>query len=208
MNKYIDYFELTETYREIKPYKLPFKAGLNVIVGENGSGKSTLFHIMENQKRPLFNFEGFSIGLTNPGDAIEFRSFDTEKMNPRVSQQQQRDNAIFSFQAAWVSHGEAMLPILEWCKKAQNASDMLIFIDEPEAGISLGNQKKLFRVFKAAEKNGCQVIITTHSYVLIKSAKRVFDLDTREWVPSDEYLQRTLGKSWIKIPAKKGTAGT
>lgn len=198
MNKFIDYFELKEEYRNIKPYKLPFQPGLNVIVGENGSGKSTLFQLISPEDSI---FKGYKVKLANPGQKVEYRGFDTEKMNPRL--RKDTKDPVLAVLSSWASHGETMLPILEWCKEAKNASNMIIFIDEPEAGISLRNQKKLFKAFKIAEKNGNQVIITTHSFVLIKSVEKVFDLDKKEWVSSTNYLERTLGKIWLTKPVKK-----
>jgi len=201
MNKYIDYFELKEEYHGVKPFKCPFKEGVNVVVGENGSGKSTMLNLMADKKELGIKPDFFKIKLVTPGKEVSFRFLDTEKDNPRTSSVKFEQNIGYGIHSHFVPHGEAMLPIIEWCK---NASDIIILIDEPDSGILLKNQKVIFRVLKKAEANGCQIIITTHSYVLIKSAKIVYSLDTKQWVSSDEYLERTLGKTWVnkKISAK------
>ena len=67
--------------------------------------------------------------------------------------------------------------------------DMVIFIDEPEAGISLRNQLKVLEAIKTAEENGCQLFVATHSYVLIKNAEKVFNVKTGKWITSKSFLK-------------------
>ncbi len=114
---------------------------------------------------------------------IDFRFFDTEKMNPRLGLSS--FNFDYSVRSVFASHGEAMLPIIRECRRW---SDLIVLMDEPEAGISLKNQKKILKAFRMAVKKGCQLIISTHSYILIKGEKEVFNLDTKKWVLSKEFL--------------------
>jgi predicted ATPase len=80
-----------------------------------------------------------------------------------------------------------MIPIIKHIEKVHNT---IIFIDEPESGISLSNQKSLLKSFEKAVSNECQLIITTHSYIFIKNVKKVFDLDSKNWIMSEEYLKQ------------------
>jgi predicted ATPase len=78
-----------------------------------------------------------------------------------------------------------MLPIILYLEKL---AGKVIFIDEPEAGISLSNQQKILEtLLKAAKK--CQIVVTTHSYPIIKEAGEVFSLDHKKWMPSKKYLE-------------------
>jgi predicted ATPase len=178
--RYLKSFRLNEVYQKIKPFYFEFKSGLNVIVGENGSGKSTLLHLLQVHEK---NNKITTVDVT----PVEYRFFDTEKQNPRIS------TDIYSFKdirtgiaLRFVSHGEAMLALL---KSTQTFNDLLIMVDEPEAGLSLQNQKKILELFNKATENNCQIIAITHSYVFIKSAKEVFSMDEKKWISSENYLE-------------------
>jgi len=169
-------FELIKEYRKIQPFSFKFKPDLNVIVGENGSGKSSLLHLITNlqQNKDVCKAE-YTLG--------DYSFLDTEKQNPRTkSLNDQQETFDFAVNARYVSHGEAMLFLLDYAKKLK---DTVIIVDEPESGLSLFNQKKIFESFR----NGCQVIIATHSYVMIKLAKEVFCMDTKLWSSSIDYLK-------------------
>jgi predicted ATPase len=118
------------------------------------------------------------------------RFLDTEKMNPRIkSTCFDSKNLGYEIGSRFTSHGEAMLPLLI---ASRDFKKLVLIIDEPEAGISLKNQMKILEAFDVALENDCQVIVTTHSYVLIHEVDEVFDLDTRKWTTSRDYLEKTL----------------
>jgi predicted ATPase len=168
-------FSLLKNFRTMKPFSIDFKE-LTVIVGENGSGKSSFFEILTNSSH---HEEYTKIDFKKGGT---FKFFDTEKNNPRKKSYIENS---YDATCRFVSHGEAMLPIL---LENRNFSNELILIDEPEAGISLKNQKKIFEAFTVAIRNGCQIIISTHSYFFIKSVDEVFNLDKKKWQKSSRFL--------------------
>lgn len=172
-------FTLKTPYREIPPFKVEFRPGMNVIVGENGSGKSTLLHLLTSGP----DKETKSI----VADTAETRFLDTEKMNPRFQSVDGSKNIRFTLSSHFVSHGEAMLPLL---KAVTDFHDLVLFVDEPDAGLSLSNQVKVFRTFeKIVKEQGCQIVLTTHSYQIIQNVDEVFSMDTKEWIPSKQYLE-------------------
>jgi zinc transport system ATP-binding protein len=161
---------------------LYFKEGLNIIVGENGSGKSTLLDlIVTKHDKGLVKLESKK--------GAQFRFLDTEKNNPRInSNLAESKNIGFELSARFMSHGQALLMLLE---SAGDFKDLLLIVDEPEAGISLHNQIRLLNIFKKlTEEANCQVILSTHSYPLIKGEEHVFCMDLMGWIKSEDYLKR------------------
>ena len=183
MSRFLKSFTLLREHQKIKPFTLNFKDGLNVIVGENGSGKSTLLNLLTTQNE---SFQ--SLRTVDYEPKIDYRFLDTEKHNPRLKHNLEfSENIAFDIGSRFVSHGEAMLPLI---LASKSFKDIVLFIDEPEAGISLQNQKKIFDALQdICHNNNCQVIITTHSYVLIKNIGIVFCMNNKKWITSTKYLQ-------------------
>ena len=181
MALYLKKIKLLKEYRNLDPFSLYFKDGLNIIVGENGSGKSTLLHLI------VGNLDKSEVKLDFEKGA-QYRFLDTEKQNPRIkSSCADSKNIAFEVSARFMSHGQAMLLLLEGAK---DFKDLLLLVDEPEAGISLQNQIKVLKILKKiVEQSNCQVILTTHSYPIIKSEKDIFSMDVMGWVDSKGFLK-------------------
>lgn len=177
---YLKSVQLLETYRKIKPFTIKFKDGLNVIVGENGSGKSTLLNLAIDPRNKIIKSD-------YDKSHFEYKFLDTEKSNPRIKTDCAHSKNIgFEIASRFWSHGETMMPLLS---AAEDFKNILLLVDEPEAGLSLNNQKLLLTYFNKAIKNNCQIILTTHSYVIIKSVEEVFCMDTKKWISSKTYLK-------------------
>ena len=71
---------------------------------------------------------------------------------------------------------------------------MVIFVDEPDSGVSLKNRARIVKFLKEAEQNSCQIFVATHSYVLIRSVERVFSMDELKWINSSDFLQTALNQ--------------
>ena len=92
------------------------------------------------------------------------------------------------------SHGESMLPPINYIL-TEAKGGYIIFMDEPETALSLGNQVRLAQQLKkSAEEFGNQLIISTHSLAVINEFYTIFDMETREWVNREEYVNDILNK--------------
>jgi len=178
---HINNFSLIKEYRDIKPFSVDFRDGINVIVGENGSGKSTMMGLIMEGKKSEYS--------TVDVNECSFMFFDTERHNPRVKNYLPEKGGMFQIASHFMSHGQTLYPILEHIGEVK---DKLVLIDEPESGISLSNQCKLIKALDTAVKNNCQIILATHSYTFMRNAHEIFDLDSKKWVKSERYLKRVL----------------
>lgn len=170
--------------------------------GEFPNKLSLAFHTFKNEDEYFKDFIGkrekekdfFKI----TGD-ISYRNtvfFDAEKDNPIVAlpKMLNPDQKSFPamvndlFCAQEESHGESMIPITDYI--LDNTKNFTIFMDEPETALSLKNQIRLSKKIKeSAEKGDNQIILSTHSLMIIKQFEEVFDMEARKWVNTNDYLK-------------------
>jgi predicted ATPase len=188
---YIDSINVSEYYCFSEKFTIIPKAGINLIVGDQGCGKSTLLYGLQCHK----NFINVEISEKYKNTSISTFYFDTEKMNPRTtsidnytrpdgrSKGYGVGNALASH---FKSHGETLVDFtVNALSKAENS---IIFLDEPESALSPRNQYKLIQALNKAVSNNCQIFIATHCIPLIESQDVVYDLESKEWVTSQSYL--------------------
>lgn len=172
-----------------------FKPGLNVIVGDQGCGKSSLFY-------SIINWTKSGIAMDYAEDNNGFKFIDTETMNPRLQESfksnrefkspKEYDKAKFDHDFNRIandldiqSHGEVILPLILSSHSKEN--NQTFFFDEPESGLSIRSQYKIFKHFENLAKNN-QVFIATHSIIIIQEAKDVLSLEHKKWMPSKEFI--------------------
>jgi predicted ATPase len=178
---YLKKIKLLKEYRNLKPFCLCLREGLNIVVGENGSGKSTLLSLVVKES------DKDLVELDFQKEA-QYQFLDTEKQNPRIKASTMfSKNIAFDISSRFMSHGQAMLFLLEGAK---DFKDILLIIDEPEAGLSLKNQKNILDILKNLIKDSnCQVLLSTHSYPFIKSVEEIFCMDIMKWIKSEDFLK-------------------
>jgi predicted ATPase len=124
------------------------------------------------------------------GDSYLF--FDTEKHNPRMrSDLEKRKDmpnmpGLLILQSRFMSHGETILPLIEKSKTAKNT---VLFVDEPEAGLSIRSQYKIVKSFKKALNNNCQLFICTHSPIIMKTFDEVLSLEHMSYMKYNDFIK-------------------
>jgi predicted ATPase len=163
---------------------LSFSVPITVVVGENGTGKSTLLEAIADAC-------GF-----NPGGGSADHRFGHENASPLTAHLRfswlpkvsrgffMRAESFFNL-ASYIdelahehpsahapyggkslhrqSHGEAFLALFE----NRFGPDSIYVLDEPEAALSPSRQLVFLRVLRMLERQNCQVILATHSPILM-----------------------------------------
>lgn len=88
-------------------------------------------------------------------------------------------------QSRMKSHGQVIFPMLKQISEVKNG---IIFLDEPETSLSIRSQFKLAKVIEEAVNNGCQLIIATHSEILMRTVGNVLSMEHRKWMSTEEFL--------------------
>jgi predicted ATPase len=192
---YIDSVTLTSDYRCFKSEdKYCFKK-LNLLVGDQGSGKSTLLNMMFNHQN---NGDKIRIDLSEHAmvRSVKTYYFDSEKHNPRIKNFNDYGNLDGTSRGIGIgaaislrfsSHGEVLVNFT--IGGLDKAKDCIIFLDEPEAGLSLRNQFKLTDSINRVLERNCQLFIATHSIILISSFTEVLSLEQKRWTDSKDFIK-------------------
>ena len=195
-SKYIKSIEFKSDYRCFETGdKFEFKP-LNLLVGDQGCGKSSLMSLMFKNKtdedRKIIEIKLSEEAL---GKGITTYFFDSEKDNPRIKNfnlygHADGTNRGIGVSAAiatkFCSHGQTLI---HFSVNALNkANNCVVFLDEPESGLSIRNQIKLTDSIENAIDRGCQLFIATHSLVLVEYADTVLSLEHKKWMTSDDFI--------------------
>jgi predicted ATPase len=68
------------------------------------------------------------------------------------------------------------------------AKNVVLFLDEPESGLSIRSQYRILESINKAKNNGCQIFIATHSAILINSVDKVLSLEHKKWMNSGDFI--------------------
>lgn len=174
------------------PVAIEFK-DLTVIVGKNGSGKSQFIKAIIGCTK---GSKDYKVKVdADKGTHVLF--FDEEDYKRRVQDPAPWDTHDYSneylrlMMSHWKSTGEGHLELMDSAIPTDNSKyrGYVFMYDEPDHNLDFKNQVKIFNRLKKLAKDN-QVIVATHSPVIIAKAKEVFDMESKQWVNSKEYLGR------------------
>ena len=189
---YIEQIKIKESYLTLQKDRVIELKPLTVIVGEQGCGKSTLLRLLNK------NSDKIEVKLCDylKNDYVDTYYFDTETMNPRISDIDNyttvdgRSKGIgvgAALQSHFQSHGEVLREFT--VNRINDAKNCILFLDEPESALSLKNQFLLSkRLIDTTKNNKTQIILATHCLPIISSVEEVFDLVDYKWKNSIEYI--------------------
>lgn len=186
MSRHLEKIKVITEHRCFEPgLVIELNAGVNLFVGDQGCGKSTLLSGLEKHDGSWVEVEISDFVRKN---SIETFYFDTEKQNPRIQQSLEHSKDIGSaLLSHFQSHGETLVAYtVNALKKAKNC---IIFLDEPESGLSIRNQYALVESLKLAVTNNCQIFIATHCLPVIESFGTVYSLEHKEWMASSYFIE-------------------
>ena len=189
---YIEQIKIKENYLTLQKDRVIELKPLTVIVGEQGCGKSTLLRLLNK------NSDKIEVKLCEylKNDYVDTYYFDTETMNPRISDidnyttMDGRSKGIgvgAALLSHFQSHGEVLREFT--VNRINDAKNCILFLDEPESALSLKNQFLLSkRLIDTTTNNKTQIILATHCLPIISSVEEVFDLVDYKWKNSIEYI--------------------
>jgi predicted ATPase len=192
-NLFVNKIQIIDEYRTLpKGLEIDLQQ-TTLLVGDQGCGKSSLLMLLRDNE---INHIKIHLSEEVQRNGISTFYFDSESMNPRMQQLDAFTNPNGTSRGIGIagavsmhfqSHGECIkLMTIEVLKKAKKS---IIFLDEPESGLSIKNQYILAYEIRKAEEREVQFIIATHSIPIIESFVKVYDLENKQWANSDEYIK-------------------
>lgn len=193
-NIHILSIKLKENYRVLNSgLEIDFLP-VTILVGDQGCGKSSLLELLRDNSSKLIAKLSDSVIK----DGVKTYYFDTETMNPRIADMDNYttlggESRGIGVGAALISrfqsHGETLREFT--VNRILEAKDCVLFLDEPEAALSLKNQYILARNIQKAQENNVQIILATHCLSIIESVEKVYSLEHLKWMESKEFINQS-----------------
>nr|WP_120492586.1 AAA family ATPase [Corynebacterium lactis] len=157
------------------PLPMDFTTAITVLTGENGKGKSTILEAIASAMgvdteggsrfKGQHNRSSLPLALTkrNPPDIFFFRGdahLNLARFYSSIGGLAVGDYAI---DLTKMSHGKSIMELV----KHRFGPDSLLILDEPEAGLSVLRQLELLGRLGALAEAGAQIILATHSPILL-----------------------------------------
>lgn len=164
--------DIPEHIRRLElPFPLEFTTAITVLTGENGHGKSTILEAIASAMgvdtdggsrfKTQRKRSALPLALTkrNPPDTFFFRG--DAHLNLARYYSEIGDRKLFDL--VDMSHGQSIMSLVT----RRFSPESLILLDEPEAGLSVLRQLELLGRLGSLAERGAQIIIATHSPILL-----------------------------------------
>ncbi len=176
-------------YLQAEDFRVVLDSPVTIFVGENGAGKSTLleaiaiscgFNVLGGNKNHVYNGQKQGTGLhqylnfgwlpkITKGFFLRAESFflfadylDDHKKDFGEAYDGYGGGSLHS-----QSHGESFMSLF----KSRTRSDEILIFDEPEAALSPKRQVEFLEILKDLERRNNQIIMATHSPLLMSYPK-------------------------------------
>ena len=196
--------------KRLFPLDIEFKESVTVIVGSNGTGKTRLLKNIEEKAKILDKMQGCKL---NGKDMSYLTTLDNETNITLTVDSNMPYTRIVNYGADsvytgtcsgdilqiarhWMSNGETKDIIVE---RIKNCADSLrkdnlygvMLLDELDNSLDYKKQRKFARVLKQSS-DVMQFIVATHNVPFMSQFKEVFDIETKQYVKTKDYLNKIL----------------
>lgn len=199
------YIKSVELIKDLTPLKaktrIDFNKSITVIVGDNGVGKSTLIECICDEfghkdetylKRPgMKSNVNIELSADKPGlKYIDFHAHDRKyagSFGSDISLQMMHMKA---------SSGQVSISLInKLFGNKDSLKNKLVILDEPCRGQSVRNQIRVSKLITGLVGIGCQVILTTHSFLILRELRETaqyYDITKNADTTYDDYISEQL----------------
>jgi len=187
------------------PFPMAFTTPITILTGENGKGKSTVLEALASamgvdtdggsRYKTQERTSPIPLALTkrNPPDTFFFRG--DAHLNLARYYESLGDSSLADL--TQMSHGQSIMALAE----RRFGAESLIFLDEPEAGLSVLRQLELLGRLGALAEAGAQIIMATHSPILLAAPEAtIISLDDADTTHFEDTLAVRATRDFLADP--------
>ena len=187
------------------PFPMAFTTPITILTGENGKGKSTVLEALASamgvdtdggsRYKTQERTSPVPLVLTrrNPPDTFFFRG--DAHLNLTRYYESLGDPSLADL--TQMSHGQSIMALA----KRRLSPESLIFLDEPEAGLSVLRQLELLGRLGALAEAGAQIIMATHSPILLAAPEAtIISLDDADTTHFEDTLAVRATRDFLADP--------
>lgn len=187
------------------PFPMAFTTPITILTGENGKGKSTVLEALASamgvdtdggsRYKTQERTSPVPLVLTrrNPPDTFFFRG--DAHLNLARYYESLGDPSLADL--TQMSHGQSIMTLAE----RRFGAESLIFLDEPEAGLSVLRQLELLGRLGALAEAGAQIIMATHSPILLAAPEAtIISLDDADTTHFEDTLAVRATRDFLADP--------
>ena len=191
------------------PFPMTFTTPITILTGENGKGKSTVLEALASamgvdtdggsRYKTQERTSPVPLALTrrNPPDTFFFRGDTHLNLARYYESLGQLPGGREMADLTQMSHGQSIMTLAE----RRFSAESLIFLDEPEAGLSVLRQLELLGRLGALAEAGAQIIMATHSPILLAAPEAtIISLDDADTTHFEDTLAVRATRDFLADP--------